>query len=311
MSKLQTALDEYLAVHRALGFKLRVSGNLLQRFVEFATQQGATYITTDLALAWAKQPAAAQPAQWAHRLGMVRRFAVHCNAGDARHTVPPMDLLPYRYWRPDPYIYRDEEIARLLDAAGRLPSATGLRPQTFVTLLGLYVVAGLRVNEALRLDRNDVDLANGVLTIRETKFGKSRYVPLHPTTQRALQIYADRRDQICRELETPSFFVSDRGMRLTDWYVRSTFINLSREIGLRSAEDSRGPRLHDLRHRLAVVTLLGWYQQGIDVERHMPQLSAYLGHAHVTDTYWYLTATPQLMHFALRHVERTRKGRPS
>ena len=135
--------------------------------------------------------------------------------------------------------------------------------------------------------------STAVLTIRDTKFGKSRYVPLHPTTQRALQRYAARRDRCCHDLETPSFFVSDRGTRLTEWCVRWTFVKLSHEIGLRGAGDSRGPRLHDLRHRLAINTLLRWYQRGVDVERHLPELSTYLGHAHVTDTYWYLTATPE------------------
>ncbi len=308
MSKLQTALDEYLAVHRALGFKLRLPGRLLQRFVDFADRQRAAYITTDLALAWATQPAAAQPAQWANRLGMVRRFAMYCRATDARNTVPPSDLLPHRYHRPDPYIYRDEEIAHLLEAARRLPSSIGLRPHTFATLFGLYVATGLRANEPLRLARDDVDLVNGVLTIRDTKFGKSRYVPLHPTTRIALQRYAACRDRCCREVQAPSFFVSDRGTRLTEWCVRWTFVKLSHEIGLRGAGDSRGPRLHDLRHRLAIATLLGWYQRGVDVQRHLPQLSAYLGHAHVTDTYWYLTATPQLLHYALRYVERSRQG---
>jgi integrase len=160
----------------------------------------------------------------------------------------------------------------------------------------------------LRLDRDDADLVNGVLTIRDTKFGKSRYVPLHASTQRALQRYAVRRDRSCRELQTPSFFVSDRGTRLTEWCVRWTFVKLSHEIGLRGEGDSRGPRLHDLRHRLAINTLLRWYQHGVDVERHLPELSTYLGHAHVTDTYWYLTATPKLLHYALRQVERSRQG---
>ena len=137
MSKLQAALDDYLAVHRALGYKLRLSGRLLQRFVDFADRQGAAYITSELALAWATQPAAAQPAQWANRLGMVRRFALYCSANDPCTTVPPQDLLPHRYHRPDPYLYRDEEITRLLEAAGRLPPASGLRPHTFTTLLSL------------------------------------------------------------------------------------------------------------------------------------------------------------------------------
>ena len=148
----------------------------------------------------------------------------------------------------------------------------------------------------------------GSLTIRDTKFGKSRYVPLHSTTQRALQRYAARRDRCCHDPETPSFFVSDRGTRLTEWCVRWTFVKLSHEIGLRGAGDSRGPRLHDLRHRLAINTLLRWYQRGVDVERHLPQLSTYLGHAHITDTYWYLTATPQLLRYALRQVEHSKQG---
>lgn len=308
MSKLQAALDEYLSVHRALGYKLRLSGRLLQRFVDFVDHEGAAYITSELALAWATQPAAVQPAQWANRLGMVRRFAQYCSAIDPRTTVPPSDLLPHRYHRPDPYLYRDEEITRLLEATRRLPSVTGLRPHTFATLFGLYVATGLRANEPLRLDRDDVDLVDGVLTVRDTKFGKSRYVPLHPSAQRALQRYATHRDRSCHDPATPSFFVSDRGTRLTEWCVRWTFVKLSHEIGLRSASDSRGPRLHDLRHRLAINTLLDWYRRGVDVERHLPELSTYLGHAHVTDTYWYLTATPKLLHYAMRRVERSRQG---
>jgi integrase len=308
MSKLQAALDEYLAVHRALGVKLRLPGRLLQRFVDFAHSKGAAYITSELAMAWATQPAAAQPAQWANRLGMVRRFARYCSANDPRTTVPAPDLLPHRYRRPDPYIYRDEEITRLLEAARRLPPADGLRPHTFVTLFGLYVVTGMRANEPLRLDRDDVDLVNGVLTIRDTKFGKSRYVPLHPSTQRALQRYATRRDRCCPNPATPSFFVSERGTRLTEWCVRWTFVKLSCEIGLRAPGDSRGPRLHDLRHRLAIGTLLRWYRHGVDVGRHLPELSTYLGHAHITDTYWYLTATPQLLRYALNSVERSKHG---
>lgn len=308
MSKLQAALDEYLAIHRALGVKLRLSGRLLQRFVDFAERQGASYVTAELALAWAKQPPSVQPAQWANRLGMVRRFAQYCSGNEPRTIVPSQDLLPHRYHRPGPYLYHDEQIRCLLKAARRLPSVTGLRPHTFATLFGLYAAAGLRANEALRLDRDDVDLVDGVLRIRETKFGKSRYVPLHPSTRRALQRYAARRDRCCRDLNTPSFFVSERGTRLTEWCVRWTFVKLSHEIGLRGPGDSRGPRLHDLRHRLAIATLLRWYRNGVDVERHLPQLSTYLGHAHITDTYWYLTATPELMRYALRRVERNERG---
>jgi integrase/recombinase XerD len=305
MSPLQTALNEYLTVRRALGHKLRLSGRLLQRFVEFADHAGAIWITTELALEWATRPADAQPAQWANRLGMVRRFAQYCSAIDPRTAVPPPDLLPHRYRRPAPYVYRDDEIARLLEAATRLLSVIGLRPHTYATLFGLYVATGMRCNEPLQLNRDQVDLMDGVLTIRDTKFGKSRYVPVHLSTQGALQHYATCRDRLCHNPASPSFFLSDRGTRLTEWSVRWTFVKLSHEIGLRGAGDSRGPRLHDLRHRLAVNTLLRWYRDGTDVERHLPELSTYLGHAHITDTYWYLTATPELLHHALLRLERS------
>lgn len=307
MSALQLALDEYLALRHALGHKLRLPGRLLQRFVDFADHAGAAYITIELALGWATQPADAQPAQWANRLGMVRRFARYCSATEPRTIVPPPDLLPHRYRRPPPYIYRDEEIVRLLEAAKQLPPASGLRPQTFASLFGLYVATGMRCNEPLRLDRDDVDLLNGVLTVRDTKFGKSRYVPVHPSTQNALQRYAACRDCLCRSPVSPSFFLSERGTRLTEWCVRWTFIKLSRQVGLRGADDSRGPRLHDLRHRLALSTLLRWYRDGVDVERHLPELSTYLGHAHITDTYWYLTATPELLRHALLRVEQSER----
>jgi integrase/recombinase XerD len=158
MSPLQTALDEYLTVRRALGHKLRLSGRLLQRFVEFADHAGAIWITTELALEWATRPADAQPAQWANRLGMVRRFAQYCSAIDPRTAVPPPDLLPHRYRRPAPYVYRDDEIARLLEAATRLLSVIGLRPHTYATLFGLYVATGMRCNEPLQLNRDQVDL---------------------------------------------------------------------------------------------------------------------------------------------------------
>ena len=303
MSPLHAALDEYLAMRRAFGHELRLAGHLLQQFVAFADRAGATYVSTDLALAWATQPASAQPPEWTRRLGIVRRFAEYCSALDPQTTVPPPGLLPHRYRRPQPYIYRDEEITHLLDAARRLPSANGLRPHTYATLFGLYAVTGMRCREPLRLDRDDVDLVNGVLTVRGTKFGKSRYVPLHASTQRALQDYATCRDRLCCNPDTPGFFVSELGTRLTHWSVRRTFVKLSHQIGLRGAGDSRGPRLHDLRHRMAVNTLVRWYRDGVDVERHLPELSTYLGHAHITDTYWYLTATPELLRHAVLRLE--------
>jgi len=307
MSKLQTVLDEYLAVRRALGYKLHNPGHLLKHFVKFAEHAGAAYITTDLALKWATQPVRARQTWWAKRLSVVRLFAQYCSSYDPRTQVPSPSLLPYPFRRVSPYIYRDQQIRHLLNAARRLPSTVGLRPHTYATLFGLYATAGLRTSEPLRLDRGDVDLVHGVLTIRDTKFGKSRYVPVHPSTQRVLQRYARRRDRLCPHPGSPSFFLSDQGRRLRDDIVRWTFVRLSRQIGLRNAGDSHGPRIHDLRHRLAITTLTRWHRRGVDVERHLPELSTYLGHAHITDTQWYLTATPQLLRQVLQRVERSER----
>ena len=311
MSELHAALEEYLSVRRALGVKLRLAGRLLKRFVEFAEREGAAVITTDLALRWATQPADAQPAQWANRLGMVCRFAQYRSAADPRTEVPPPDLLPFRTQRPVPYLYSDEEVSLLLEAARQLPAVTGLRPHTYTTLFGLYAVTGMRTNEPLHLDREDVDLTQGVLTVRGTKFGKSRYLPIHPSTQQVLQDYAERRDTLCPHPQVPSFFVAECGTRLTEWSVRWTFVKLSRQIGLRGPTDSHGPRLHDFRHRFAVNTLLHWYRGGHDVAYHLPELATYLGHTHVADTYWYLTAVPELLHLAALRVEQAKGGRRS
>lgn len=307
MSKLQGTLDEYLRVRRVLGTQLRAQGHLLQQFVEFATREGAAFITTDLALRWATQPTDVQPAWWAIRLGVVRQLAQYASALDPRTEVPPVDLLPYAYRRQPPYLYSDDQIRHLIDAANQLHGTTGLRPYTYSTLLGLFAVTGMRTNEPLRLDRDDVDLTHGVLTVRQSKFGKSRYVPIHDSTQRALQRYAAQRDRLCSNPLSPSFFLAESGTRVTEWALRWTFVKLSRQIGLRASTASHGPRLHDFRHRFAVNTLVQWYRHGVDVERHLPQLATYLGHAHVTDTYWYLTATPELLELAARRLERAAK----
>jgi integrase/recombinase XerD len=196
MSKLDVALNEYLSIRRALGFELREVAGCLRNFVAFLETEGASYITTELALRWATQPAEAQPATWAWRLGMVRRFAAWHGATEPRTEVPPAGLLPHRYQRKKPHIYSDEEIEKLLRQAAQLASPRGLRAHTYTTLFGLLAVSGMRVNEALNLDRPDVDLGHGILTIRRTKFGKSRHVPVHPSTVDALKQYADRRDHV-------------------------------------------------------------------------------------------------------------------
>lgn len=303
MSPLGQAVEEYLALRRGLGFSLRLQGTMLRQFAAYLERDSAPYITRELALRWAMQPANAQPAQWANRLNTVRRFAQFRCASDPRTEVLPLGLLPHRYGRKPPYIYAEGEIRRLLDVARQLPSATGLRPATYATLFGLLAVTGLRISEALALDRGDVDWADAVLTIRRTKFGKSRLVPIHPSARRALRRYALLRDRVYPRLKTESVFVSEHGERLTASAVRWTFNRLSQRIGLRGPTDRRGPRLHDFRHRLAVTTLLRWYRAGVDVERHLPALSTYLGHRHVADTYWYLSAVPELLQLAAARLE--------
>ncbi|OFV88153.1 MAG: integrase, partial [Acidobacteria bacterium RBG_16_68_9] len=223
MSELQDALQEYLAIRHGLGFELRGLASGLRNFVAFLNRAGVAHITTELALRWATQPAQARPATWADRLGMVRRFAVWRRGSDPRTEVPPEGLLPHRYRRTAPYLYTDQEIEQLLVAAARLPSTKGLRARTYVTLFGLLAVSGMRINEALGLDRADVDLVAGILTIRRTKFGKSRLVPLHASTTAALQRYADTRDRTLRAVATRAFFISERGTRITDCIARYTF----------------------------------------------------------------------------------------
>jgi integrase/recombinase XerD len=303
MSPGHTTLTHYLEVRRALGCKLQETGTLLHQFVHFVHQEGATSITTALALRWATQPQRPPPAHWARRLGMVRRFAQYCRALDTRTEVPPHGVLPYRYRRQPPYMYNEQEISRLLAAARQLPSVTGRRSCTSATLLGLLAVTGMRLSEALHLDRTDVELTHGHLTIRQTTFGKTRWIPLHPSTRDALHPYARCRDQRWRTPHTPRFFLSARGPPLTVWSVRQPFVTLSHQIGLRGATERHGPRRHALRHTFAVRTLLAWYRTGVHVEQRLPTLTADLGHTHVNDTYGYLSAIPALFYEVTQRFE--------
>jgi len=304
MSELDQVLDEYLALRRRLGYLLRDVEPPLRKFIAFLEQQRAEYVTSDLALRWARLPEDVQPAHWAARLSTVRCFARYVSAVDPRTEVPPIDLLSHRFRRKAPYIYTDAEIVRLIEAAKQLHSVLGLRGLTYATLFGLVAVAGLRHGECIALNLDDVDLAAGVLTVRRTKFGKTRLIPIHDSTQHALHRYAQQRDQLLPQRRTRSFFVSDQGRRLTRWTVRYTFVKLSRQIGLRGPRDRRGPRIHDLRHSYAVQTMLRWYRSDVDVERNLPRLATYLGHVHVNDTYWYISAVPELLQLATQRLER-------
>jgi integrase len=307
MTKLKKALEEYLSVRRALGFKLRDAGRLLHGFVEFAEKEQAYFITIKLALEWATQPKDAQPSRWAERLGMVRCFAKYHSATDPQTEIPPEELLLYRYHHKPPYIYTDAEISKLISAAKKLRSPRGLRATTISTIIGLLAVTGMRASEPLNLDIKDVDLKRGILTVRETKFDKSRLVPVHISTIDKLRKYARLRDKICPRPQSPSFFISGRGTRLRYDTLRRWFIILSHQIGLRNPGDSYGPRLHDLRHGFAIKAMLGWYRSGVNVERNIVALTTYLGHGHVNDTYWYISAVPELLQLAALRLEKIKE----
>ncbi len=310
MSPLGQAIQDYLAMRRSLGFKLRDAGLCLAKFAAFLEARDARHITTSLALEWVRQSPSAQPATWAQRLGYIRGFARHHVASDPQTEIPPPGLLPFRPCRARPYLYSEEDITRLLQGALELPPADGLRPWTYYCLLGLLSVTGLRVGEAIRLKAEEVDLAEGVLTVRGTKFGKSRLVPIHPSTQAMLEQYRVRRERVLAGQAATTFFITRYGHRLDIGDIHRTFYRLSRRIGLRGATASHGPRLHDFRHRFAVQTLLRWYRSGEDVERRLPVLSTYLGHVHVADTYWYLSACPELMGLAVARLEQRWGERP-
>ena len=303
MTTIEQSIQDYLALRRNLGFKLRDAGLCLAKFAVFLEARSAAHITVALALEWAQQSPSLQPATCAQRLGYVRGFARYHVASDPQTEIPPAGLLPFRPSRAQPYLYSDEDIAGLLQCSLDLPTAGGLRPWTYHCLLGLLSVTGLRIGEAIRLKAEDVDLHAGVLTVRGTKFGKSRLVTIHPSTGDVLEQYRARRETFLAGATALTFFITRRGNHLDIGDIHRTFYQLSRRLGLRGQTASHGPRPHDFRHRFAVQTLLRWYRSGEDVERRMPVLSTYLGHVHVADTYWYLSACPELMGLAVARLE--------
>ena len=301
-------------MRRNLGFKLREAGKGLLDFVAFMEQRRAAYITQALALAWAQQPSNVRPAHWARRLSFVRGFARHRSATDPRTQIPPQGLLPFQPNRARPYLYSDDEICRLLRAALKMPcrfERGALRPSVFYCLFGLLSVSGLRLSEARNLELQDVDLEAAVLTIRGAKFGKNRLVPLHASTCKVLADYIARRNRHWAKRPVSSYlFVSSWGNRVDGGEIHRTFYTLPRQIGLRGASDSHGPRLHDMRHRFATNTLVRWYRSGQDPECRLPVLSAYLGHVHAADTQWYLSGSPELMREAMHRLEHRWENRP-
>jgi integrase/recombinase XerD len=302
---LEQALKDYLSVRRALGFKLAENGRLLPDFVAYLEAAGASTVTTELAVAWATQPTGCTPVWWARRLAMVRGFARHLSAIDAGTEVPPSGVLPHRCRRAAPYLYSDADVAALMAAARALRCP--LRAATYETVVGLPAVTGMRSGEARRLDRDHLDWDEAVLTVWNSKFQQSRALPLHPTTMKALGSYARLRDEVCPHPKAPSFFITTTGTRLGRGF-NDVFAGLVRSAGLDYV--GRAPRPHDLRHRFAVRTLIGWYRAGVNVDAHIPLLSTYLGHSNPENTFWYLSAVPELLLLAAQRLERAQRRRP-
>ena len=300
MSHLRNALADYLTMRRALGYKMDKTERLLGQFIDYAEDHGETHVRTETALAWATRPAGAAAIWTSRRLAEVRLFARHLRTLDGVSEVPADDLLPARTRRATPYLYTPQEIAALMQATAIL---RGSHVQaTYRTLIGLLAATGMRVGEAIGLDRDDFDAGGGTVTIRHGKFDKARALPLHPTTVAALEDYL-RRDDRPRERRTPTLLISSRGKRLRYGTAQPIFQKLLRHCGIVPRSATCRPRIHDLRHSFAVSTIVDDYRSGVPGSR-LAILSTYLGHADPGSTYWYLSAAPELLGLAGERLER-------
>lgn len=293
MTAFHDHIADYLAVRRSLGFKLERAEKLLTQFADYLHDHDASILTREHALTWAKLPTDGSPWWWAMRLSVVRMFAIWLHNIDTDTEIPGRDLLPHTPNRATPYLYSDDEITMLIAAARSL--RTPLRVATYQTLVALLHVTGMRIGEAIRLDRNDIDSRRELLVIRDSKFGKSREVPLHTTTIKALRAYLRRDDRHKQPADDTAVFISPAGKRVLVCNVQSTFRQLVRQTQIRSRSTSCRPRMHDLRHSFAVRTITDCIHDNGDVQRTLALLSTWLGHAHPRHTYWYLTAAPELM----------------
>jgi integrase/recombinase XerC len=293
---VQSAVQRYLQERRALGFDLRISGQLLLHFARFAdAREHHGPLTRDLQLAWARDQArGADAITWARRVEILRPFAKYYQQVEPQTAVLDSTTFGRAHRRLTPHIYTDHEIADLLDEAGRLRPA-GLRPATYQTLFGLIAAAGLRLSEALHLRDTDVDVHGGVLTVHQTKFKKSRVLPIHPSTVSALGRYRRVRDHMMVRAADSPFFVGAAGRALPAPTVHHIFGELRRKLAWVSRGGHPHPRIHDLRHTFAVRRVQRWQESAVPMDQGMFWLSTYLGHATISNTYWYLTGVPDLL----------------
>jgi integrase len=298
---LRPALADYLTMRRALGYRLARPEKLLNQFLDYLDDVGADTVTVELALSWARLPASGAVNWWAHRLSVVRGFATYLHTLDPANEVPATDLLAWRPKRATPYLYSDDDITALIAATTSL--STPLRRATFATLIGLLAVTGMRVGEAIALDCDDVDLSAGLLVVANAKFGKTRELVLHPTTITALRSYLRQRRHLTPPPAMTAVFVSTAGTRLLYCNVHATFAKLMRQTALTPRTGPCRPRIHDLRHSFAVRAMLDAYAAGEDGQHRLSLISTYLGHVHPASSYWYLSASPELMAIAGQRLE--------
>jgi integrase len=309
MSPLLDEANDYLRLRRALGHNLDEAHRLLPDFVAHLDAIGAETVTIEAALAWAQRPQA-DPATtvWARRMTVARGFARHMAGVNPSTEIPPVGLMTYHQrWRP-PFIYSAADIAALMSEA-RQTIPTLMRAATVETLIGLLAATGMRVGEAIRFERGDLDAAEGVIAVRQSKFGKSRLVALQSSTVDALCSYAEKRDRLLPRAKDPSFFISTAGTRLLYADFGKAFRRLLQTTGVGAGAPHR-PRIHDMRHSFAVHTLIRWYRTGEDVGALLPRLSTYLGHCDARYTYWYLSAAPELLALAAGRLEAAQEGHP-
>jgi integrase len=301
MSPLRCALADYLTVRRSLGYKLENAERLLRQFLAYLEERGERTIRTEHAVAWATMPGGT-PTWHCARLATVRGFAVYLKAIDPACEVPGAELAGARSQRATPYIYSEQELARLLEATATV--STPHHAATYRTLIALLAVTGMRIGEAIRLDQGDLDYKAQLIVVRDTKFGKSRELPLHESTAAALGRYLRRVDRPTAAASTEAVLVSTTGARLRYGCVQWTFARLVGQAGIEARSARCRPRLHDLRHTFAVRTLLDGYREGGAVEGRLAALSTYLGHNDPASTYWYLSAAPELMELAAERLQR-------
>ncbi len=307
MSALDEHTEQYLRARRALGVKLERHGRLLPQLVAYLEAAGASTVTRELAISWARMPADAHPQYWAARLSIARGFAAYLQTIDPQTEVPPAGVFAIRYQRPTPYLWSALDIRRLLHAASELRPP--LKAASYQTLFGLLAVTGMRLGEAIALQPDDVNLDDGVITIRAhvAKLERARLVPLHQSTVRALERYLSARARLCPRPRSNTFFLSSIGTGLDRSAVGKTLRTLTSTLGLRT--DTVHPTAHHLRHSFALSTLIDWQRSGVPIDGQIAVLSTYLGHVSPAETYWYLSATPELMGLAAERLERHLGGR--